>query len=149
MGAIRRIRKWRDRRHELIQLRHQLEALDRDFIENSKDLSPQSEEFEALHQSYRAENDVLSAGVRSIQTMIAIERALRWRTELPPRPELPDLDNEHWGWNTVVGGYHLTSAGMREIRHAVAFEVELFYKPWLSWIALAVSVFSLIVSLAK
>ncbi|WP_172746536.1 hypothetical protein [Neorhizobium sp. T25_13] len=149
MGVGKVLFDWRDRRYRLIQLRLEREKAYEDFYTRTKGLNRRSEEYESLDGDHQNAVALLSAEIGRLETLDLLRRAYRWRAPVPGHPVLPETENEHWAWNRVIGGYHLTTKGMREVRHAVAAEVDLYYKPWLSWAAIAISFLALIVSVFK
>lgn len=149
MGWMKNISQWNARRYRLIQLRHELEDSERKFKIRTESLQPRSDEYERAYADYRADVDVIVADIGVIETLHSLKTAYYWGAPVPRHPQLPETENEYWSWNSAVGGFHLTSKGLREIRHAVSAERDIYFRPLLAWVAIGISVLSLVVSIFK
>lgn len=140
-----------DRRHNLIQLNHEIEDHWKEFgmIVDRDNIDSNSQRYQQLYSEYRSYTEIPEGYRDAILTKVAVERALRWQAPLPPRDSGNFQDNEYWYWDRVVKRYLLTAAGHRFIRHEIAEEREIAYRPILAWAAIGISFLSLIVSLLK
>lgn len=151
MGFIRGIRLWRDSRHEIIQLNHEINGYWAEFHAYlEKDgIKEDTPAFESLWAEYRSYREIPEARLAQLQNMLSFRRAQYWEVPLPSRPGTDAMDNEYWEWNRVHQRHYLSAVGHRFIRHEVALEREIRFRPVLSWAAIFISVCSLFVSLLK
>ncbi len=151
MGIIQNILAWRDRRYAIIQLDHEITRLWDEFNRYVKegDLKDRTEGFEALYSEYRSYVEIPEAERDRLQTRASIARARSWGVPLPPTPSDLYMSNEYWDWDRVHQARTLSTAGHRYIRHEVALERDIKYRPILSWAAIIISVCSLFFSFLK
>ncbi|WP_159598750.1 hypothetical protein [Starkeya nomas] len=105
---------------------------------------PGTRAYEALEGGLQHEQEPLIDELLTIETRQRIRTAHRWGVPIPPRPYGRDRD-QYWD-RSRYSEWVLTDEGHKHLRRETAVEVELFAKPWLSWIAIAVSVVSLAVA---
>lgn len=151
MGVIKRIKAWRDMRHEIVQLNYQINGYWAEFNAHveTNDLKDGTDEFEALWAEYRSCREIPEARLAQLQNYRSLRRVDYWDVPLPPRPSEDRVDNEYWEWNRIDQRYYLSSAGHRFIRHEVALERDIKFRPILSWAAIIISVCSLLVTFLK
>lgn len=151
MGLIRQILARRDRRHEIIQLNHEITSLWDEFEQHvAKDsLKGGSDAYESLYSEYRSYVEIPVSKRDQLTTQASVERAHFWGVPLPPQPDHRQFDNEYWTYDRVLQRLNLTNVGHRYVRHEVALEREIKYRPVLSWAAIVISVGSLFISLLK
>lgn len=151
MGLFKRIAVWRDRRHELIQLRHEVTRINDLFRGHVKQhgFKERTDNWERAYSEFRNEYEFLDAEIDIIETKTALERANRWGAPIPRQPLEEDENDEYWIWNRIHAQYFLSSHGLREIRHSVSMEMDIFFRPWFSWGAIGISFLALVVSIFK
>ncbi len=111
-----------------------------------------AEEWESANSDYFSECDLIQSQIDEIETARIIRRAKAWGVPIPPSPkwsEEPVYDDEYWDWSNIHGKYYLNAKGKALLRREAYTEMEMFYKPWLTWAALAISVISLVFSMLK
>ncbi|TXH81188.1 MAG: hypothetical protein E6Q77_08645 [Rhizobium sp.] len=154
MGLISPLLKWRDDRDRLTKLRFDLEDAHDEFQKEitAAKLKHGSEEWERAYAGYDFQCDTIRADIDEIETAALIRRAREWGVPIPPRPfwsEEPVYDDEYWDWSRIHGKYYLSAKGKALLRREAYAEMEMFYKPWLSWAALLISIVSLMFSVLK
>lgn len=151
MGLFTRIKRWRDYRHEIIQLEYEINGYWDEFNYYIKkdDIVDGTEPFERLWSEYSSYREIPEARRDQILTIMSIQKAHFWGVPLPAQPSNHQYSNEHWEWNRVNNRYSLSLAGHRYIRHEVSIERDIKYRPVLSWAAIGISFFSLAVSIFK
>ncbi|HEV7344281.1 MAG TPA: hypothetical protein VGN60_01425 [Devosia sp.] len=77
-----------------------------------------------------------------IKTKRLIRTAVRYSVPIPTRAE-----GEDWEQSRHLGHWLLTPVGATKLRREVAVEVDIRQKPWLNWLAVAISAASLVVAL--
>lgn len=138
----------------MAKLRFDIEALDAKFREEvaAKKLIRNSDEWNLVYGEYDNDRDLLQSEIDEIETANSIRRAKAWGVPIPPRPiwsEEPVYDDNYWDWSRVHGKYYLNAEGKALLRREAYAEMEMFYKPWLTWAALAISIISLVFSILK
>lgn len=151
MDWIRQTLRNNERRQELIQLRYELTRLGTELSEKTSSLKTKSEEFQKLLSEYGFEADIVMSEIEKLETEQMIERAERWKIPVPNRPygSYEGKDDDFWKRNDLHGVYYLTNEAKQMIRRQVFEEREMLTKPILSWLALFISIISLIISLLK
>lgn len=151
MGLIAQIKSWRDRRHQIIQLEHEINGYWDEFNHYVKknELVDGTEPYEQVWSEYSSYREIPESQRDQLLTMSSVQKAYLWGIPLPAQPSRGDYSNEHWQWNRVTNRYSLTMAGHRYIRHEVSIERDIKYRPMLSWAAIGISFFSLAVSVLK
>lgn len=144
-----RLKRYRDERHALVQLGHKVDHLRSELGRKTKGIDPRSEDYNGLVSEYFFDLDVLMAEIAHIETVKMIRRAGRWRIPVPQRPLRDDQEDEYWEWHSQLGRYYLSEKGASRLRREVYQESEMFWKPWLSWCAIAISIVSLGISVFR
>lgn len=145
----RRLWQWRDDRVELSQHRLALDeihwqhqpAID-DAMRKSGDDWRRALAERDLEQEFHF--DIID----EIETRRRRLTAARLGIPIPEWPK-PFEGDENWNWNPRLNRHVLTDKGHAHLRREIAFETEILYKPWLSLTAVAISLVSLIVSMAN
>ncbi len=145
MGWIADLMRYRDDRHELGQLWHQIDRLGEEFDRRTEGLCKQSEDYRQQIEVYYYELDTLLAGIAQLETRRMIHRAGRWRVPIPQKPRKKEQNDDFWEWHRLHGQYYLSEDGASKLRKEIFQESEMFWKPWLSWGAIAISIVSLAV----
>lgn len=148
---IKRLLKWRDDRHTLARLKYELEDDDAKFQRAVKEhrLRRGSDEYEKLYWDHDNNRQLTEAEIDAIETKKAIDRAIAWDVPIPPVPRSEDEDDQYWHWCRVHGRYYLTDEGRALLRREAYAEMEMRFKPWLTWLAIGMSATSLIISVVK
>lgn len=149
MGWLGDLKRFRDDRDKLIQLRHQRERHLERLNETTAGLKRNSNDYQIAVSDYFNTVDLVDAEIAKIETAQTLRRAEQWRIPIPQRPYKRDEDTDFWEWHAVHGRYYLTEEAMRRVRRDVYEEREMWLKPWLSWLAVLISVVSLAVSVLK
>ncbi|MFI0843522.1 hypothetical protein [Mesorhizobium sp. IMUNJ 23232] len=148
MGWLESLLRYRNERDELIRLRHGLEYNNATFKEKTADLSKRSQEYRDAVNEGANEHYLMSAEIAEIETAQMLRKAARWRIHVPLRPTNED-DTEMWEWNVIHGRHYLSEKAMMQIRRDAYQEFEMRSKPWLSWMAILISIISLVVSVLR
>jgi hypothetical protein len=153
MAWIAEIIRWRDDRHRLAKLRFDLEDVEAAFkkkVEAGK-LRRGAEGWDEVYGDFDANSESIHADIDEIETRNHIRRAKAWAVPIPHRPisQEPVYGDKYWVWCRVHGRYYLNDEGKALLRREANVEMEMFYKPWLSWAALGMSVISLTISVLK
>lgn len=148
MAVFKRLATWRDQRNAIAQLNYRIDDLSNDFRSEvaERNLKRGTDEYEQAYGSFRNEYDLSAAEVEAIETLKMLSSGRRWGVPVPRSPTDDHEDNEYWAWNSIHGRHYLSQNGRRYIRHAVAEEMDILFRPYLSWAAIAISIVSLIVS---
>ncbi|UXT56948.1 hypothetical protein FY134_04500 [Agrobacterium fabrum] len=151
MDALKSFIKWRDDRYRIIQLRHEIEHLDNLYYAKLKDKKYRrgSDEAEHLYWNYRNDIDLAEASLDELETAAALKRARKWGVPVPHRPNSEEDENDTWNWSSVHFRHYLSTEGKARLRRQCYAEVEMFYKPWATWLAVGISVLSLAISIFK
>jgi hypothetical protein len=111
MGIIAEILRWRDDRHQLAQLRFDLEDAENEYRNKVREqkLRRGTEAWDSAYFEYDTHREVVYAQIDEIETRNAIRRAKAWRVPIPQRPisEEPVYDDQHWSWSNPHGRYYL------------------------------------------
>ncbi|MBA1139374.1 hypothetical protein [Mesorhizobium neociceri] len=149
MALFGELKRYRDERDALIQHRHNRDSLLERLNETTAGLKRNSQEYQIAVGDYFATIDIVDAEIAEIETAQTLRRAGQWRILTPQRPYKEDEDNDFWEWHGVHGRYYLTEEAMRRVRREVYEEREMRMKPWLTWLAVLISVISLAISVLK
>lgn len=150
VDAVKRLNRWNEQRYKLIQLYHERQEIVLGFANDVKGWEPGSDEYEERLSEWTDLFEMKVGEIGKIETDQAIQRAERWRVPYPPAPRNGFvMDDQYWDWNGSLGIYILNLEGHKQIRHAVATEMDIKFRPWLSWGALIVSGVSLVVAVLK
>ncbi|GLK86027.1 hypothetical protein [Ancylobacter defluvii] len=146
MGRLwKLIDQWRDDRTRREQLLDELDRLDALYEPDLKAAGrPGSDAYESLAAGLQAESEPYLEELFGIETRQRIRTARRWGVPIPPRPY--GHEGDHYWERSRYGEWVLTDEGHKHLRRETAVEVETFAKPWLSWIAIIISVVSLVVA---
>lgn len=131
------------------QLRHEMQQLTNELrqMEKAQNLKPGAAKYnESLLSLFNA-YELVSAKLSAIEHHQAIRRAIRWQVPVPSHKMEGYADE--WTWHNAHHQYYLNSAGIARIRRECYLEMEMRFKPWLSWIAVCISVVSLLVAIFK
>jgi len=148
VDAVKRLNRWNEQRYKLIQLYHEREEILNGARKEVEGIEKDSAEYLERLKSWDPLFRVKHGEIGKIETAQAIRRAHRWRVPYPPTPDQQD-DSEYWVWSPELSTHILTLEGHKLIRHAVATEMDIKFRPWLSWGAFAVSWLSLGVALLR
>ncbi|RWI20334.1 hypothetical protein [Mesorhizobium sp.] len=148
MAVFKRLATWRDQRNAIAQLNYRIDDLSNDFRSEvaERNLKRGSDEYEQAYVTFRNEYDLSTSEVEAIETLKMLSSARRWEVAVPQPPTDDHDESEYWSWNSSHGRHYLSQNGKRYIRHAVAEEMDILFRPYLSWAAIAISIVSLIVS---
>jgi hypothetical protein len=149
MGWWKDLFRYRDERHELIQLEHELDRNSELFREETAGMKPRSDEYQQLLSKFAHEANFLIARIKEIKTDRALRKAGYWEVAVPSRPFTGEPDTDVWEWDSDHDRYYLTDAALSTIRKETHQEWEMATKPLLSWGAIIISVAALIVSALK
>lgn len=128
-----RICQWRDERYELIQLRHEMERIDRDaepIIKAARSAS--KEAWERAWQERYEDMRFCFLRIDKIETNRRLRAAHRYGVPVPEKPPMYE-ENEYWEWDLGFGDHFLTIKGHAHLRREIACEKEISWRPWLSW----------------
>jgi len=89
------------------------------------------------------EAEQINDEISNIESTRLAGKARHWGVPVPPQ-----TDGENWRQSSALGTWSLTEIGAMKLRREIAIEVEISQKPWLNWAALAISLGSLMVSVA-
>lgn len=146
------LKEVRDRRVELAHEREEITRLRQEFtrLAETDGLKEGTRPFEDLYSEFRSYWQIPEANVDAILTKAAISSAHKWGVPVPERPfSWSESQNEYWYFNTIHRKHYLTTVGFQAIRHGIAAEKDILHRPWLSWGAIAISIFSLAVAVLK
>lgn len=148
---IAKLLKWRDDRHRIAELRFAIEDADKDFRSAvaKRKLRRDSDAYQELYMSAENERELAEAEISDIETENAIRRARAWGVPIPPVPYQEDVGDQYWYWCRVHGRFYLNDNGTALLRRESYAEMEMRFKPWLTWLALIMSGISLMYSLWK
>jgi hypothetical protein len=149
MKFLRILKARADERNDLIQLKHELDALYRRHQQETASLKSDTDEFRNAVFNYACEAGIIIAEIADIETHAMLRRCTYWRVPVPSRPYGDDNEHPYWEWHSEHGRYYLSDVGLKELRRGIHEEWEMWSKPWLSLTAIAISVFSLAVSLLR
>lgn len=141
MGWFSDLKEYRDDRHALIQAHHQREAIAKRWREE-RPANKRSDEYQKFLSDIAFEDEGVQAEIAEIETRQMLRRAARWRVPIPLRPYKEDEGNEWWDLHRMHGTYYLTDRGLSHLRREAYQEWEMWTKPWLSIIAVAISMAS-------
>jgi hypothetical protein len=149
MGWLKNLKRFRDERHQLIQLRHGIDRAEQSFREKVEGLKHADEEYQYHLGEFFHELDMLRAEIGEIETAQMQRSASEWRVPIPARPFRKEEATDLWEWHDPHERYYLSENGLSRLRREVYQEWEMWSKPWLSWAAIAISLFSLAISVLK
>ncbi|MFS8123779.1 hypothetical protein QD336_15280 [Rhizobium sp. BR 250] len=108
-----------------------------------------SKEAEDLYWGYRNDVDLTEASLNELETAAALKRARKWGVPVPHRPNSEADENDAWNWSSVHFRHYLSTDGKALLRRQCFAEIEMFYKPWATWLAVCISFLSLAISVFK
>jgi hypothetical protein len=151
MGIIANVARWNADRYKIIQLRHDLAYMDECFeaLKRTTRFKAGSEEARKQYWDHFGERDLTQAELDELQSKRAVERARYWGVPLPQRPTRQREKTEFWDWSTVHGQHYLSEKGKMLLRRECSLEMEMFYKPWATWLAVGISSVALFVAVFK
>lgn len=149
MGWLRDIFKYRDERHELIQRRLDRDEIERHYTEAIAGTNPRDDEHHTLVAEFFHEMDTINAAIAELETAQIKRRAAKWRIPIPKRPYKDDDADDFWEWHYVHGVAYISLKGMSQLRKEIYQEWEMWWKPWLTWVALGLSILSLVFAALK
>ncbi|PVB60801.1 hypothetical protein [Labrenzia sp. 011] len=144
---IKNLLRYREERHQIISAQHETERLEdlyRPKIEAAKEKGSPWDDYRSILSEYHHEVGLPRQLIDEIETRQRVRSAQKYQIPIPKKPEVGE-DSEYWE-SSMFGDHVLTLEGHRKLRHDIAAERELVQKPVLSWIAVSVSLFSLLLS---
>lgn len=150
MGILSDIGQWNERRYKMIQARHDLVKLRIDHEQelHEKSLKLGSADYNRLVDEYYHDHQLASADLDELESDHLLRRARRWGVPIRTRPEHGE-DNEEWDWSAMHRRHYLSAQGKSRIRRECFNEMEMFYKPWTTWLAVVISIISLVISIFR
>lgn len=150
-SMISHIREWNEDRQTLIQLKHERAYIIQRFEEKKKTLKIRtgSEEDSRIYFDFRFDIDQIDAQIDQIESKKMLRRARKWGLPIPPKPNEYQQENEFWVWSDPHFEHYLSPEGKKILRRECFTEMEMFYKPWATWLAVGVSFLSLLISLLR
>lgn len=146
------LKRWRDR-GRLKRLRSRLKEDETSFQTKVKteQLRRGSDEWEEAYRDYENQSELTEGEIEEIETRHYLTRAKAWHVPIPPLPvsEYRVYDDKYWDWHRVHGRYYLSADGKAYLRRECYAEMEMFFKPWVTWSALGISIISLAFSILK
>jgi hypothetical protein len=97
MGWWKDLFRYRDERHELIQLEHELDRNSELFREETAGMKPRSDEYQQLLSKFAHEANFLIARIKEIKTDRALRKAGYWEVAVPSRPFTGEPDTGRLG----------------------------------------------------
>ena len=143
MGLFEKLKRDRDERYNLSQLRYSRERAEEGFKAAVAGLKPRDEQYQEHRANMFAEIDYTDASIAEIETKMIIRRSLRWKVPIPARPMKEGEPHDFWTWHEIHGRYYISDKGQSQLRREIHQEWEMWWKPWLSWVAIGISVISL------
>ncbi|MBY5814304.1 hypothetical protein HFN60_01275 [Rhizobium leguminosarum] len=141
--------RYRDERDTLIGLRQSIDDLRDDLSAKTMGLDPRGEEYQNRLADYFTQMEIETAAIAKIETNRIRRRAENWRVPMPLRPYKPQETTEFWEWHAPHHCYYISDKGHSQLRREIHQEWEMWWKPWLSWLAVAISTVSLAISILK
>ncbi|MGR9283961.1 hypothetical protein [Rhizobium johnstonii] len=139
----------RDERHAILKERQSIEIAEEHFRKVTEGLKPRDDAYQTHLADLFFERDLAFAEISEIETKRARRQADRWRVPLPTRPFKDDEQTEFWEWHAPHHRYYISDKGHSQLRREIYQEWEMWWKPWLSWVAVAISLLSLAISFLK
>ena len=97
VGWFEDIKRYRDERHEIIQLRYEIRRLGDEFKKKSEGMKRRSQEFQILLSEYSAEASFSQSRIEELETVQLVRRAIKWGVPIPTRPYQEEKeDDEFW-----------------------------------------------------
>ncbi|MBP1852724.1 hypothetical protein [Rhizobium halophytocola] len=146
LGDLKRSQR---ERQELIQLRRDIDDCDKELQRQLEGLKPRDDLYQSRLGAYIHNVGTLEAAVAQIETAQMRRRAERWRIPLPPRPREEAYATDFWEWHDKHGKYYFSEKALSQIRRELYMEWEMWWKPWLSWLAIGISFLSLAIAIFK
>lgn len=132
--------RWLREAKELHALKRAINRIDKLYdaaISTAKRRGAPQEEQHMLEVEQYGEVSVFYLLLDILRTKQAIRRAIKYGVPIPKRNDESDF------WNiSSMRPDHLTDHGFMHIRREIAIEVDIQQKPWLNWLAVAVSFLS-------
>ncbi|TBB05136.1 hypothetical protein ELH55_01490 [Rhizobium ruizarguesonis] len=141
------LKRYRDERDTLIQLRHDVGHLEDELFESTRGVS--AEDYQYRLADYFHQMETLTAAIAEIETNRVRRRADYWRVPMPLRPYKVGESDEFWEWHDPHQRYYISDKGHSQLRREIHQEWEMWSKPWLSMVAIGISSLSLAISLIK
>ncbi|MCV3766558.1 hypothetical protein [Rhizobium sp. TRM95796] len=84
-----------------------------------------------------------------IETRKTLNMAARWKIPVPPKPhdQWGEDENGIWRWSSNFTDYYLTETGHFALRREVYNEIDMRFKPIVSWTTLVVAVLGLVIAI--
>jgi hypothetical protein len=151
MGWLKDLLIWNEDRYKIIQLRHELDRIDAMYAQARKaaGFQPGSQDDNNLYWSFTNDRELTLAELDEIETKTLLRRAKKWNIPIPARPIMPTEENEYWNWCGPHYRHYLSAMGKTYLRREAFAEMEMYSKPWATWLALGVSGLSLLISVLK
>jgi len=139
---------WQQRmdRQRIIQLRHDIDHLHDCLSKKTEGLRPRDQEYQHHVAEFFADLDCIRADIAELETKHMKQRATYWRVPIPQRPYKREEESEYWEWHDPHGAFYLSENGMKRLRREVHHDWEMWSKPWLSFMAVGISLLSLLIS---
>jgi hypothetical protein len=141
------LRQWIKEELQLRRLRKEMARLDRLYAKDiaaAKEAGQSSEEIYLLEGERYSQWIVPSDEADIIRTNRLVRKAQMMGLPIPKR----SVDAGLWEQTMHFYKWRLTDAGFTLIRREIALENEIRQKPWLNWMTLAISLFSLAIAVA-
>ncbi|XUY27948.1 hypothetical protein RMR21_006245 [Agrobacterium sp. rho-8.1] len=110
---------------------------------------PGSVEAQKMYWDHYSDRDLLQADLDEIESRKAIERARHWGVPIPQRIYKEMETNDDWDWSSVHYRHYLSEKAKMILRRECAAEIDIYYKPWATWIAVIISFVALLVAVFK
>lgn len=138
-----RLGRYRDERYSIVASENEIEHIRNSYKDPLAEAKLVSREaFARVFFDMNSELEIYEYEIDKIETSQQLRKARKWGVPVPRRPKLPE-DNYYWSYRSFIGDHVLTSEGQMYLRREIAFELELFFRPVLSWAAIIISVISL------
>jgi seryl-tRNA synthetase len=146
VGAWRGIWRWRDDRVRVEQLQDEIVAV---HAAHGPAIAaagkPNTREYSIAYNDLIVDLSELEDELETIQTRRRVWLAAKYGVPVPDRP-YGDHESDYWE-RSRLGSLILSEKGHLLLRREIAIEREIAWKPWLSGVALGVSLLSLLVSI--
>lgn len=137
---------WRNDRHEIIMLKQKIDDVfakhDDLFREANTDLDRLK-----VVASIKVDTKPYVDRIEHIRSARLLETANRLLITIPENDAMGDAKN--WFWSPEIERFILTRSYQQQLRREIALERELAYKPWLSWMAIGISILGLLVAIFR
>lgn len=137
------VRRWSDERNLLSQTQFEIEDIEKSYSSTlERTWNGSVDDYHSALAELQSQTAHLHGAIDRIRTKQRLRSASKYEVPIPPKAD----DSPLWVFSFAAGGFVLSEEGHKYLRREVGIERDLRHKPWVSWMAVVISLTSLFIS---